>query len=598
MFVRRLIHNPRLIKLVHHQRRTMTTKTTTTSSRWEYALLGTFTAVSIASGITLYEQRRSIYAAYTMYQIAQLYGHFNSKYREQMQQVMKRKYGDDDDGQKQQQSDTTNDQLLQESNDLAFIELYTQERKIVHQQAADLLLELCRVNKGAYVKAAQYLASMNPMLPREYTETLSVLQDRAPTHTYEETVQIFMKELGVHPEAVFDKFETDPIASASIAQVHVAYLKNTGEKVAVKIQHPNLEQTFKTDLQAMKWIMFAYKLKNKFSLDWLLPRFESVLLSELDFINEGKNCERLRDMFSDANDVVVPQLYWDKTTKRVLVMEYMDGCKITDLESIRKMGFTEQQVAKLLIGSFSRMTFEHGFIHSDLHAGNILIRKSPKNNTPQIVYLDHGCYEELTEKTRLDYSKLWKAMVFRQYDDMEYYTKELGIDPEFYLLFAMFLTATNMFDQSQKGILDNRRQKVMGKADWKNLTKRIREKYLVNGRSTVEDIVEEMIDQNSTNRSLVLLLRANAQVRNLHYLLGAPINRFGVMAMSCLTAVHYDMREQQKTIYNDISIPVRRRRSRPILEELSLKFQILELKLSLFIVNTLLWIARNINILS
>lgn len=559
-----------------------------------------------------YDQWRSIEAAYTMYKISRLYGRFNDKYRERMLEITNRRFGggndtatDNNDGNsvpsidKSDNTMTAEEREAQVMEDDAFMDFYALERRKVHQEAADLLLHLCRTNKGAYVKAGQYLASLSYILPREYTETLSVLIDRAPTHTYEETVQIFREEFGLDPTEVFSSFDPEPIASASIAQVHVARLKDTNEKVAVKIQHPNLHRIFQADLRAMEWIMFAYKLKNKFSLDWLLPEFERVLLSELDFMNEAKNCERLRDMFSDTNSITVPELHWDKVTRRVLVMEFIEGCKVNDREQMAKMGISPQLVAQLLLNSFSRQTFEYGFIHSDLHPGNLFVRYNEQLRTPQLVYLDHGCYEELSEKTRLDYASLWKSIVFRDHEDMRHFTQELGIDSEFYILFAMFLSAANVLDSNRNAMLDNRRQKSMSKAEWKHVVKRLREKYLVNGRSTLDDIIEDMIDQNSTNRSLVLLLRANAQLRNLIFEMDASVNRFGTMAQYCIRAVSSKMRLHNKIVENGghtIVIPVRREKKRTMLELLSMHSELLQLKFRLLMLDMLVWLSQKLSL--
>jgi aarF domain-containing kinase len=258
------------------------------------------------------------------------------------------------------------------------------------------------------------------------------------------------------------------------------------------------------------------------------------------------------------------------------------------------MGISPMHIANLLIESFSKQTFEQGFIHSDLHPGNLFVQYNKKLKKPQLVYLDHGCYEELEEKTRLDYANLWKSIVFRDHEDMKFYTAQLGIDSEFYILFAMFLSAANMLDADKRSLLSTKKQSPLSKEQWRSIAKRLREKYFVGGRSTLEDIIEDMVDKNKTNKSLVLLMRANAQIRNLLYEMGVSINRFRIMAEYCVRGVHIQMRDSTKTIIDNtghhITIPVKVRRKKPLFERIALLVELFQLRFRLFLFNVFVWL--------
>lgn len=157
----------------------------------------------------------------------------------------------------------------------------------------------------------------------------------------------------------------------------------------------------------------------------------------IDFINEGLNAEKSNKMFNGNKRVHIPEVYWDYTTKKILTMEFAEGIKINDLAKLKKGGISAEEAAKILIEIFSTQLFLHGFVHSDLHPGNILARK--KNGKLQLVLLDHGLYKELSEDLRINYCHLWKAMILRDYSKIKYYSSKLGVNNH-HELFAAMLT--------------------------------------------------------------------------------------------------------------------------------------------------------------
>lgn len=158
----------------------------------------------------------------------------------------------------------------------------------------------------------------------------------------------------------------------------------------------------------------------------------------LDFVNEGKNAERAMHMFEGNPQIKIPTINWDLSTKKILTMEYIDGIKINDIEALDEAKIDKHKVAEILINMFSTQVFEHGFVHSDLHPGNLFVRRKD-NRQLQLVLLDHGLYRELPEDVRLNYCHLWKALVMRNPEEIKQYAQQLGAG-DYYEILAVMLT--------------------------------------------------------------------------------------------------------------------------------------------------------------
>ena len=210
----------------------------------------------------------------------------------------------------------------------------------VHQRNAHRLLDLCRTNAGVYIKVGQHLANLDLLLPEEYIQTLSSLFDDAPVPSYEDVCTVVKEELGSYPQELFNDFSEKPIASASLACVHTAICKKTGKKLAIKVQHKGLRETSKGDLFALSAVVsVAEKLFDEFTLGWVCEEMAPQLPKELDFNNEGTNSETAAaHLKSTGLDCVVPNVLWDFTSDRVLSMEFEEGFRATDVESIDKAG--------------------------------------------------------------------------------------------------------------------------------------------------------------------------------------------------------------------------------------------------------------------
>ena len=253
--------------------------------------------------------------------------------------------------------------------DLSGAEL-EQRRNEVHLRSAIRLRELISTNGGVYVKFGQHIAQLQFLLPDEYVFTMQPMLNRAPTSSLEDVRRVFREEFGVEPEDMFETFEPVPVASASLAQVHFGTLKRKDpsepvQRVAVKIQHASLQHNCDSDIATVRFIIeLIHRFDPRFDYTWLADEMAVSLPLECNFINEAQNSERARRNLrcDERSDVNVPRIHWHATSKRVLTMERMDGCIVTDTAALAKMGIEPKAVSTLLSEVFSEMIFMHGFV--------------------------------------------------------------------------------------------------------------------------------------------------------------------------------------------------------------------------------------------
>ena len=191
-----------------------------------------------------------------------------------------------------------------------------------HKRCAERTLEVLKQNGSIFIKLGQHLSSMNYLLPEEWTETFIPLQDHCPVSSYDSIAAMVMKDTGSPLEEHFDHFTKTPIGAASLAQVHLASMKGTGREVAVKLQHPTLEEWVPLDLFLTRTTFSIVKFFfPEYDLEWLSNEMESSLPLELDFALEGRNGLRTKEYFAKIHNspLVVPDVIWG--TRRILVME-------------------------------------------------------------------------------------------------------------------------------------------------------------------------------------------------------------------------------------------------------------------------------------
>lgn len=329
-------------------------------------------------------------------------------------------------------------------------EEYVQLQSQVHLRSARRLRQLCCANRGTFIKVGQHLGALDYLLPEEYTHTLRALHSQAPSSSLAEVQQVIREDLGKEIQDLFQSFDDTPLGTASLAQVHKAVLHD-GRTVAVKVQHPKVQAQSSKDILLMEMLVLAVKqLFPDFEFMWLVDEAKKNLPLELDFLNEGKNAEKVAAMLKHFDFLKVPRIYWELSSKRVLLMEYLDGGQVNDRAYMERNGIDVNQVSRHLGKIYSEMIFVKGFVHCDPHPGNVLVRKHPDTGEAQIVLLDHGLYQVLTEDFRLDYCRLWQSLIWADMKKVKKYSQRLGAG-ELYPLFACMLTARS-WDSVTRGI--------------------------------------------------------------------------------------------------------------------------------------------------
>ena len=280
-------------------------------------------------------------------------------------------------------------------------ETLRRRRSRLHQKKADRLLRLAIELKGILIKLGQFLSARVDLLPEEYTRILAQLQDAVPPADFTLIKQRLRDDLGKNPEEVFSVFNETPIAAASLGQVHEAVLKD-GRRVAVKIQYPGIRRIVEADLRAARWASwFLQRFLRRIRFDILYQEFSRILHQELDYIQEARNAERFYQNFDGDDRIVVPKVIWDYTTPHVLTLEFVEGIKITEFETIRAAGVELPALARLLMESYMKQLFAHRFLHGDPHPGNLFVRpgRTPEAG-PILVFVDFGLMQPLTPAVR------------------------------------------------------------------------------------------------------------------------------------------------------------------------------------------------------
>ncbi len=227
-----------------------------------------------------------------------------------------------------------------------------------------------------FIKLGQIVSSRPDLVPADLVNELTKLQDKVPPFKFDKVEAIIVSEFGKPCKEVFLKIEKTPLASASIGQVHKARLKG-GKKVAVKIQRPGIKKIVEVDLEIMHHLA---SLMEKHIKEIALHRpvkiveeFAKTLGKELDYSIEASSMQRISDQFKDDDTVHIPRVYTDQSTDKVLTMEYIDGVKISEIDSIDSAGFDKKLVVKRGADFIMKQVFENGFFHADPHPGNIFV---------------------------------------------------------------------------------------------------------------------------------------------------------------------------------------------------------------------------------
>uniref|UniRef100_A0A1B0CW01 ABC1 atypical kinase-like domain-containing protein n=1 Tax=Lutzomyia longipalpis TaxID=7200 RepID=A0A1B0CW01_LUTLO len=305
-------------------------------------------------------------------------------------------------------------------------EAYSAKKKEVHLRCANRMLKGCLANGGLYIKVGQGFATVNHILPPEYTETLQKLHNECLTRKKDEVRKVFQEEFGKSPEDLYKDFNYTPIAAASLAQVFKATTCD-GKNVAVKVQYIDLQKRFSGDLGTIIFLQDIIEIVHKnYNFGWIIKDIRKNLERELDFENEARNSERCAKDLKKFSYVYIPKVRWDLTSTRVLTTEFIDGIKMNQTDEIKKKGFDLADIDVKIFTTFSEQIFNTGFVHGDPHPGNVLIRHG-KCGKAELVLLDHGLYETIPHNVRDSLCHFWEAIVLKDHKTMKKYATKLNV---------------------------------------------------------------------------------------------------------------------------------------------------------------------------
>jgi ubiquinone biosynthesis protein len=276
-----------------------------------------------------------------------------------------------------------------------------------------------------YVKLGQILSTRPDLIPPAYVRELSKLQDQAPPISIEEVIDVIEQELGDSPDQLFATFNPDPLASASIGQVHAATLKD-GTDVVVKVRRPGVEAQVERDLEVLAHLASLAdrhtELGTHIDIEGWVQEFAFILRNELDYTREAHNARQIRQNFLGEPVIHVPYVYEQFTGDRSLVMERLRGVKVSNLDRLESKGYDRKKVARHAVHLQLKMVFEHGFFHADPHPGNFFVLPGEA-----IGLIDFGMVGTIDESLQNNLLRLAIAVEREDADQMVAELLDLGV---------------------------------------------------------------------------------------------------------------------------------------------------------------------------
>ncbi|XP_041354030.1 aarF domain-containing protein kinase 1-like isoform X2 [Gigantopelta aegis] len=356
---------------------------------------------------------------------------------------------------------------------------YQKETSNLHLRSALRLRDMCCANGGAFIKVGQHIGSLEYLLPMEYVNTMKVLLDKAPESKLEDLYRVIEEDLGLK------------------------FLVHT-----------------------MAWFF------PDFQYIWLAEETKKNLPKELDFIQEGHNCERVSRMFKKFDFLKIPKIYWNLTSERVLTMEFCEGGRVDNLEYMREHHISVSEVTKNLGKLYSEMIFVQGYVHCDPHPGNVFVNKTPQGT--QVILLDHGLYQMLTDDFRMNYSKLWISLINADVDGIKKYAEAMNCG-NLHGLFACMLTA-----RSWKAVSAGIDKHEFSEAEGQEIKENAANYFI-----EITDIL------NRVPRQMLLILKTNDVLRGIESSLKTRANATSFINMSrcCVRALAQEELKRCRTLY-------------------------------------------------
>jgi ubiquinone biosynthesis protein len=289
------------------------------------------------------------------------------------------------------------------------------------------LLAFIQNSGPSFIKLGQILSTRSDLTGDIISEELSKLRDKLPSFSFEEAREIIELELGRHIDDLFLYIEPKPVAAASIAQVHKAVTLNNDE-IAVKILRPDIERMFERDLKLFKFVIrvftFFSKDTSRLRLKEIVKTLSEIVRNELNLRYEAACADKLRENCKNDSGVVIPRVYWELTSQKVLTTEWVEGISITKKNELIKAGHDLQEISKKLAITFFNQAYRDGFFHADLHPGNIFV-----NTSGDIVLVDFGIMGSMQDKDRIFIAKVIYAFIQKDYKTVSDLHFEAGIVP-------------------------------------------------------------------------------------------------------------------------------------------------------------------------
>lgn len=284
---------------------------------------------------------------------------------------------------------------------------YDRNVKKVHLKNADRVKSRIQELQGLFIKFGQLISNLSNILPQEFRAPLEELQNHVTAKPFDEIERTIQKQLGKKPTEIFSNFHKEPLAVASIGQVHRAEIN--GKQVVVKIQHQNIDIIAGADLQILKNIvkLHAYFMHME-GLDHTYNQVEQMVQEELDYAKEAGAMQSIADNLTEVPDlkIVIPEIYPTYSTSKVLTMDYCEGTNLGHIEELKAWNLDVVDIATRLIKLYCKMIVKDGFYHADPHPGNILV-----NSAGEIILLDFGAVAHLTDATKKALPELIEAVV-------------------------------------------------------------------------------------------------------------------------------------------------------------------------------------------
>lgn len=286
-------------------------------------------------------------------------------------------------------------------------EIDKQYRMLYRQQATKFTEKAVSLG-GLLIKLGQFFSSRVDILPQEYTDELAKLQDAVKPVDAVIIRERIEQELSGPLDSLFSSFNNNPLAAASLGQVHKARLPD-GTDVAVKVLRPGIEDVIAVDLETLKMIVaFAKRyprISNSVDMDQVYSEFRETVSDELDYLKEARNAEKFKDIFHEDENVYVPEVYKDYTTQRVLTLEFVEGYKINNFKALEQAGLDKREVAGNLLSCYLHQVLVEGFFHADPHPGNLLIR-----NDGALILIDFGMVGQVNKSMKENMADLAVAL--------------------------------------------------------------------------------------------------------------------------------------------------------------------------------------------